>query len=85
MIAPFNATLRIPVILQTSNFDDQFQAVQDVSNLAGEVYTAVSCYRDLLGTVNIVKSMEIEPYDRIIEDEDNLVADRLTIIAEVFA
>ena len=84
-IQPFMATVTIPVIMQEIDYKEVSQAIFRLNDLSGEVYTSISCYRDLLGTVNIVKGLELEPFNRLIDDEDVLVSNRLRIIAEVFA
>ncbi len=82
---PFIAELRLPIFIQETDLREPSTAISLLEDLTGEVYTAVSCYRDLLNTVNIVKGIEWNPYSRIIEDEDVLVTNELVIIAEVFA
>lgn len=82
---PFTAELRLPVFTQETDLREPSKAIALLETLTGEVYTAVSCYRDLLGSVNIVKGIEWNPYSRIVEDEDVLVTNELVIIAEVFA
>lgn len=85
VLRPFTATLNIPVIIQDIDYRDVQQSIFNVNDLTAEVYTAVSCYRDLLGTVNIVNGLTWDPFNRLIDDEDVLVSNRLVIIAEVFA
>ena len=85
IISPFMATYNIPIISQVAIFRDIEEGAQLLAELSGEIYTAVSCYRNLLNTVEIIKGITIDPYNRYIEEEDNLFADRITIIAEVFA
>lgn len=85
-IKPFMATINIPIYTMVGDFGLQFQdGARRLNDLSGEVYTAVSCYRDLNNNVDIVKGITIEPYDRDIEESSPLFADRITIIAEVFA
>ena len=84
-ISPFLGEVKIGIITQYSDFASHVAAIENLSYLSDEVYTAVSCYRTLMGTVNIVKGIEIIPYDRVIDDPNNIVADKLTIIAEIFA
>lgn len=84
-ITPFMASLRLPIYTQDTDMRDPARAITTLENLTAEVYTAVSCYRDLHNTVNIVKGFEWNPFNRVIGDEDVLVANELIIIAEVFA
>lgn len=85
IIAPFNAIYQIPIITQVSNLRSPPDAIQELAILSGEVFSAVSCYRDLMNTVDIVKGVSIVPYNRNIEDEYSFMADQIIITAEVTA
>lgn len=81
---PFKGVYEFPVIVQTSNLRSPADAIRELSELTAAVYDAVMSDRTLKGTVNMVLGANIDPYNRVIESEDALMADRISVIAEVF-
>jgi hypothetical protein len=85
-ISPFMATVNIPIYTQVGDFAMEFMdGGRRLNELSAHVFTAVSCDRELMNTVEIVKSVSITPYNRSVEDSDPLFSDLITIEAEVFA
>jgi len=85
---PWMAEYTIPVIIQTQNYENieqQFSVIQELQDLANNVWSAVNCNRTLDNTVNIVTGFNILPFNRDDIQSDDFLMRQLNITAEVFA